>query len=126
MNEAVRTSMMGRALDHVPHMKALGISFRGIVDAGCNHVAITTGSGRKAARHPAFKWVNTVLGNIKNAITGTYRALRKKHMVRYLAEFEWRFNHRFDLAAMIDALGRAAINTKPAPYWWLKMADYGA
>jgi transposase-like protein len=99
---------------------------RGIVDASCNHVAITTGSGRKAARHPAFKWVNTMLGNIKNAITGTYRALRKKHMVRYLAEFEWRFNHRFDLAAMIDALGRAAINTKPAPYWWLKMADYGA
>lgn len=100
--------------------------FRGIVDAGCNHVAITTGSGRKAARHPAFKWVNTMLGNIKNAITGTYRALRKKHMVRYLAEFEWRFNHRFDLAAMIDALGRAAIKTNPAPYWWLKMADYGA
>jgi uncharacterized protein (TIGR00369 family) len=27
-----RTSMMGRALDHVPHMKALGISFRGIDD----------------------------------------------------------------------------------------------
>jgi hypothetical protein len=65
-----------------------------------------------------------VLGNIKNAITSTYRALRKKHMVRYLAEFEWRFNHRFDLAAVIDALGRAAINTKPAPCWWLKMADY--
>jgi transposase-like protein len=100
--------------------------FRGVADAGCNHVAITTGSGRKAARHPAFKWVNTMLGNIKSAITGTYRALRKKHMVRYLAEFEWRFNHRLDLAAMIPALGRAAINTKPAPYWWLKMADYGA
>lgn len=99
--------------------------FRGVADAGCNHVAIMTGSGRKAARHPTFKWVNTMLGNIKSAITGTYRALRKKHMVRYLAEFEWRFNHRFDLAAMIPALGRAAINTKPAPYWWLKMADYG-
>ena len=32
MNEAVRTSLMGRALDHVPHMRALGISFRGIED----------------------------------------------------------------------------------------------
>jgi hypothetical protein len=42
-----------------------------------------------------------MLGNINCAITGTYRALRKKHMVRYLAEFEWRFNYRFDLAAMI-------------------------
>jgi transposase-like protein len=100
--------------------------FRGVADAGCIHVAIATGSGRRAARHPAFKWANTMLGNIKSAIVGTYRALRKKHMVRYLAEFEWRFNHRFDLAEMIPALGRAAVTTKPAPYCWLKMADYGA
>jgi hypothetical protein len=44
-------------------------------------------------------------------------------MVRYLAEFDWRFNYRSDLAAIIPALGRAAINTKPAPYWWGKMDD---
>ena len=100
--------------------------FRGVTDAGCVHVAITTGSGRRAARVSAFKWVNTMLANIKCALTGTYRAIRKKHMVRYLAEFEWRFNNRFDLAAMIPALGRAAMHTKPAPYWYLKMADYGA
>lgn len=100
--------------------------FRGVADAGCVHVPIATGSGRKAARHPAFRWVNTMLGNIKSAIVGTYRALRKKHIVRYLAEFEWRFNHRFDLAAMIPALGRAAVVAKPQPYWWLKTADYGA
>lgn len=100
--------------------------FRGVVDAGCVHVAIATGSGRRAARHPAFRWVNTMLGNIKSALLGTYRAVRKKHMVRYLAEFEWRFNHRFDLAAMIPALARAALAAKPAPYWYLKMADYGA
>ena len=43
-----------------------------------------------------------------------------------LAEFEWRSIHRFDLAAMIPALGRGAVATKPQPYWWLKMADYGA
>ena len=100
--------------------------FRGLADAGCNHVAIVTGSGRKAARHAAFKWVNTMLGNIKSSLVGTYRAIRKKHMVRYLAEFEWRFNNRIDLASMIPNLGRAATTTKPAPYWWLKMADYGA
>ena len=32
---------------------------------------VTTGSRPKAARTPAFKWVNTALGNIKAAITGT-------------------------------------------------------
>ena len=100
--------------------------FRGVADAGCTHIALVTGSGPAAARHPSFKWVNTLLGNIKTAITGTYRSIRKKHIVRYLAEFEWRFNNRYDLAEMIPALGRAAAATKPAPYWYLKMAHYGA
>jgi hypothetical protein len=100
--------------------------FKGVADAGCEHIALPTGSGRRAARHPAFRWVNTVLANIKTAITATYRAVRKKHMVRTLAEFEWRFNHRYDLAAMIPALAYKATRAKPAPYRWLKLADYGA
>jgi hypothetical protein len=56
--------------------------FRGVADAGCVHVALATGGGRRAAHHPAFRWVNTMLGNIKNAIVATYRAVRKKHLVR--------------------------------------------
>jgi hypothetical protein len=40
---------------------------------------------------PAFKWVNTALGNIKTAITATYWAIRQKHVPRYLAEFAYRF-----------------------------------
>ena len=88
--------------------------FRGVADAGCIHGPIPTGSGRRAARHPAFRWVNTTIGNIKSAILATYRAVRKKHLIRMLAEFERRFNHRFDLAGMIPALGRAAAITKPA------------
>ena len=38
-----------------------------------NHRATCTGSGRRAARTAPFKWVNTSLGNIRGAITGTYR-----------------------------------------------------
>src|SRR5271154_6091351 len=44
------------------------------------HQVIKTGSGPKAARTPAFKWVNTALGNIKAAVTGTYRAINSKHV----------------------------------------------
>jgi hypothetical protein len=95
--------------------------FRGVTEAGCVHVALSTLTERRAARHPAFHWVNIILGNITCAITGTNRALRKKHVVRYLAEFEWRFNHRVDLEAMIPALGRAAVNTQPVPYCRLKV-----
>jgi hypothetical protein len=100
--------------------------FRGIADAGSDHTVIITGSGRRAAGHPAFKWVNTILSNIKGSIVGTYRAVRRKHIVRTLAEFEWRFNNRAHLAAMIPLLGRAAVSTSPVTYADLKWADYGA
>src|SRR5208337_4586494 len=75
--------------------------FLAVVEVGCTHTAIKTGSGHKAAKTPAFKWVNTVLGNMKAALVGIYRAVREKHVPRYLAEFEYRFNRRYDLGAMI-------------------------
>ena len=95
-------------------------------NAGCVHQPIVTGSGRKAALNPAFKWVNTTLGNIKSAITGTYRTIRDKHVPRYLAEFEYRFNRRYDLAAMMPRLGYVAVRTPPMPYRLLKLAEDSA
>ena len=97
--------------------------FTGVRNAGCVHQPIITGSGRKAALNPAFKWVNTTLGNIKSAITGTYRAVHDKHVPRYLAEFEYRFNRRYDLAAMMPRLGYVAVRTPPMPYRLLKLAE---
>src|SRR5208337_2571348 len=78
--------------------------FTAVTEAGCTHTQIKTGGGAKAAQKPAFKWVNTVLGNIKSALTGTYRAVREKHVPRYLAEFEYRFNRRYKLETMIERL----------------------
>jgi ISXO2-like transposase domain len=91
--------------------------------AGCTHQIVNTGSGPKAARTPAFKWVNTALGNIKAAITGTYRAINSKHIPRYLAEFEYRFNRHYDLAAIIPRLTWAAVRTTPMPYRLLKLVE---
>jgi hypothetical protein len=84
------------------------------------------GSGRKAARHPAFRAVNTVLGNIKSSIAATFRSGSRKHAARRLAEFEYRFNRRYDLPAMIPRLGWIAVRAAPMPYRLLKLAeDYG-
>jgi hypothetical protein len=52
--------------------------------------------------------------------------VRKKHPVRTLAEFEWRFKNRENLAAMIPVLACAAARSKPVPYRHLKIADYDA
>ena len=100
--------------------------FGAIADAGCTHQVVVTGSGAAAARSVSFKWANTALGNIKAAITGTYRSINSKHVPRYLAEFEYRFNRRYDLAAMIPRLTWAATRTPPMPYRLLKLAEVHA
>ena len=92
-------------------------------DAGCCHQPIVTGSGKKAVRTPAFKWANTLLGNLKTSLTGTFHAIRDKHVPRYLAQFQYRFNRRYDLPAMIPRLGWAAVRTPPMPYRLLKLAE---
>jgi len=97
--------------------------FASVTDAGCTHQTIKTGSGAVAARPPAFKWVNTALGNIKAAIVGTYRSINAKHVPRYLAEFEYRFNRRYHLAAMLPRLCWASVRTTPMPYRLLKLAE---
>ena len=100
--------------------------FTAVTQAGCIHTSIKTGSGKQAARTPAFKWVNTALGNIKAALVGTDRAVREKHVPRYLAEFEYRFNRRYHLQTMIPRLAFVALRTAPMPYRLLKLADVAA
>ena len=80
------------------------------------HRPVLTGSGPKAGRAASFKWVNTTLGNIKSAITGTYRKLGPEHAERYLASFAWRYNRRYQLQSMIPRFVHSAARTNPVPY----------
>ena len=84
-------------------------------EIACSHQAIRTGSGRQAARRAPFKWVNTTLGNIKSAITGTYRKLGPDHAGRYLASFAWRYNRRYQLETMIPRFVHSAHAPSPCP-----------
>ena len=75
-------------------------------------------------KNPGFNWVKTLLGNVKNAITGTYHAIRGQHAPpRYLAEFEYRFNRRYELKGMIPRFLTVAAKKPPMPYRFLKMAE---
>jgi hypothetical protein len=57
------------------------------------------------------------------AVTLTYHAIRAQHAPRYLAEFEYCFNQRYDLKAMIPRFLTVAARTPPMPYRFLKMAE---
>ena len=97
--------------------------FRAVTRAGCAHEPVNVS---KASNHgeklACFRWANTVLGNLKTAIAGTLKSVRPRYAYRYLAEFQYRFNRRFDLARMLHRLACAAVRTAPRPYKSLKIA----
>jgi len=100
--------------------------FSAVNDAGCYHVSIVTGGGFQSVTKKEFAWVNTMIGNVKNAITGTYHAINPKHLPRYLAEFCYRHNRRFQLEDMLPRFGYMAVRTPPMPAKLLKLAEaYG-
>ena len=108
--------------------KALVISdglacFRGVEDAQVFHKAIITGGGPSSVELPYFKWVNTMISNVKNSIHGTYHAIGLKHLPRYLAEFCYKFNRRYNLESLIERLIFASIHAPPMPYRLLKLAE---
>lgn len=100
--------------------------FSAVKEADCYHLSIVTGGGHGSVSKEEFTWVNTMIGNVKNAATGTYHAISDKHLPRYLAEFCYRFNRRFQLEAMLPRFVWAAVRTPPMSGRLLKLAEaYG-
>ena len=109
------------------HVVSDGLAcFAAVKDAGCVHERIVTGGGYKSVTKEEFTWVNTMIGNVKNAVIGTYHAIGAKHLPRYLAEFCYRFNRRFQLEDMLPRFVYIALRTPPMPNRLLKLAEsYG-
>lgn len=85
------------------------------------HQPIVTGGGKQACEIPALKAVNTVLSNLKTGIAGTYHAFKfAKYAPRYLAEYQFRFNRRFDLAGLMQRVIRAANPSPCLRFAWLR------
>jgi hypothetical protein len=87
------------------------------------HQAVLTGGGPASVEIPEFRWINTLLGNVKTALHGTYHAVRSQHLGRYLGAFSYRFNRRFELDQMIERLAYVACRTAPLPYRFATMAE---
>lgn len=97
--------------------------FNAVATAGCLHEP-TVVAGRKPKDLPEFQWVNTVLGNLKTSLSGSYHAFGfSKYATRYLAAFAYRFNRRFDLATLPARLLVAAVRCGPFPEPSLRLAD---
>lgn len=89
--------------------------FRSVTKLGCAHDPVIAG-GRHPQDQPEFKWINTIIGNLKTSLSGVYHAFSfDKYADRYFAAFNYRFNRRFHLASLPNRLLIAAVNCKPCP-----------
>jgi hypothetical protein len=100
--------------------------FSAVLSAACHHYPIIRGGGPQSITREEFAWVNTMIGNVKRAINGTYHAIKPNHLPRYLAEFCYRFNRRFQLDDMLPRFAYFAVRTPPMTGRLLKLAEaYG-
>ena len=89
--------------------------FAAVTETGCTHRVEVVGQ-RKPRDLPHFKWVNTVLGNLKTMVSGAYKAFGyRKYADRYLGALAYRFNRRFDLADLVVRLVVDVSRGKAAP-----------
>lgn len=98
--------------------------FRATTIVGAEHERIVTGGGKASAKLVPFKAINTLIGNLKTAISGTYHAFAfAKYAHRYLAEFQYRFNRRFNMRSMLNRLLVALVHAPVCPERRLRLAE---
>ncbi len=90
------------------------------------HQPFGTGGGPAGAQHPALSWFNTILGNIKRSLHGSYHHVSSKLLPRYLAEFSYRSNRRFSHHELFPRLAYVALRTPPMLNRVLKLAEHYA
>ena len=100
--------------------------FRAVTTANCHHKSVVTG-GKHPNDLPQFRWINTLLGNLKTSFCGTFHAFNfDKYARRYLAGFCFRFNRRFSMAAMTERIANAVCCCTPCTERDLRLAEaYG-
>ncbi len=99
--------------------------FKAVTSSGASHERTVTGGGAACVKLEQFRAVNTFLGHLKTAYSGTYHAFDfAKYAHRYLAEVQYRFNRRFDLSSIMRRLLVASILTTPRPEQFLRAAEH--
>jgi transposase-like protein len=109
------------------HVLSDGLAcFRAVTTANCHHQAVVTG-GKHPKDLPQFRWINTLLGNLKTSFSGTFHAFNfDKYARRYLGGYCFRFNRRFAMAEMTARIANAVSCCMPCTERALRVAEaYG-
>ena len=84
------------------------------LDSAYQHRSYNRKVTSQSSTDSEFKWVDTILGNIKTAFSGALHAFDfRKYCGRYLGNMQFRFNHRFDLKECFYEVLHLSVLTKP-------------
>lgn len=98
--------------------------FSAVKSTDVGHMQIVVGEKRKSTSMACFRWINTIIANLKTSTRGTYHSFaNEKYGFLYLAEAQYRFNRRFDLAAILNHLIRDATATPARTEKRLRLAE---
>jgi transposase-like protein len=99
--------------------------FKVSADAGV-HQRIVVSAGNPSAAYARFNAVSTAQSNLKTAISGAYHSIKfAKYAHRYLAEFQYRFNRRFNMRTIFERLARLACASIPMNRSVIRTAEVG-
>jgi hypothetical protein len=71
-------------------------------------------AGHKPKDVSELQWINTVLGNLKTCLSGSYPSFGfRKYAAQYLGAFAYPFNRRFNLKSLAQRLLVAAAQRGP-------------
>lgn len=82
---------------------------------GFDHTATVIFRQDEAA-HSLFRWVHITLANLKRFLLGTHHKVERKHLERYVAEFNYRLNRRTMQPTMFPRLIRACLAPQTITY----------
>jgi transposase-like protein len=95
------------------HTDAWG-AYRELGRRGLDHRPRKAGHGRPAL--DALPWAHTLFGNLKTWLRGTFHGVSPKHLQLYLDEFVFRFDRRWEEAAIFSHVLNCAIGSGPFAY----------
>jgi transposase-like protein len=97
--------------------------FQAIKKGNTTHKSVVVGNSKDSKKTAFLNWVNTILGNLKTSLKGTFHKLSPQYLNRHLATFVYRFNRRYKLEDMIPRFVYVALRTPPFPRKFVKMAE---
>jgi transposase-like protein len=89
-------------------------SYQPLRRAGVRHDRRVQGDPARSAK--ILPWSHVLFSNLKSWLRGTFHGVSKKHMPRYLDEFSYRLNQRWDERALFGSILARALVCPPFPY----------